>query len=346
MSNHTVKAFAGGLALLFLAASISAYAQMPPGMQEVSGKYTNTGAGVEVTFPSGWSGFEMSGSFGTLVTTSLGGMSESDPETMKTIALVISEKSENQDPRDPSTFSNDVDNCDDPSIKSRTTAGVQGIEVTAECPETSQTYRIVAVETGTNWIVIMYMAPTADFESEVRSFDSAVASLKVEGAVNTEASSGGGNSSNGSGGNDDTNLGLELKSVIQSVLVKGKNMDLAVKTTSTISNFKVEEQNKRLSFTVDGQTGTQGSTEIPVGKVLEGPYTVTIDGKSTTYFEVVNDGSADAVMMISYMHSTHDITVSGTNVVPEFPVAMIGVIAALIGVVTLVGRTRLFQNKI
>jgi hypothetical protein len=257
---------------------------------------------------------------------------------MKTITLVISDKSSNKDPTDPSSFSNDVSDCNAPTIKSRTVAGVQGIEATIECPTSSQKFAMVAVETSSNWIALMYMAPNADFQSQVASFDSAVSSLKVQGAVDTKASTG------GSGGIG-TNLGLELKSVIQSVLIQGKNVDVAIKTNSTISNFKLEEQNKKLSFTVDGQSGTRGSTEIPIGKVLEGPYTVAIDGQTTTNFEVTNEGSAEALMKISYTHSTHDVSVTGTNVVPEFPAVMIGAIAAIIGVVAVVGRTNLLGTK-
>jgi hypothetical protein len=43
------------------------------------------------------------------------------------------------------------------------------------------------------------------------------------------------------------------------------------------------------------------------------------------------------MLTISYTHSTHDVTVTGTNVVPEFPVAALGAIAAVIG------RTRMFK---
>jgi hypothetical protein len=100
-----------------------------------------------------------------------------------------------------------------------------------------------------------------------------------------------------------------------------------------------------ISFTVDGQTGTEGTTEIPIGQVLEGPYTVMIDGQATTNFEVANEGTADAVITISYTHSAHDITVTGTNVVPEFPAVMMGIIAAVIGIVAVISRTNLINGK-
>ena len=344
MNVQATKAFTPALVLVFLitATTAAAYAQMP-GITEVSGNYVNENAGVEITFPAGWSGFEIAQTSETiLVSTSPGGLTESDPATMKTINLLITAKG-GRDANDPSSLTQDTIDCSPPSIQSRTVAGVQGTEVTVDCPNTSQKFMMVAVETANNIVAVMYMAPTAAFDSEVGSFDSAVASLQVQGAASTGGSSSGG-SSGGDGGI--VNTTLELESVVQAVLVSGENVELNVMSNSTISNFRLEEQQKRLSFTVDGQTGTQGSTEIPIGKVLEGPYTVAIDGQATTAFEVANEGSADAVMTISYTHSEHDVDITGTNVVPEFPVVMVGALAAIVGVVALIGRTKLFGVKI
>jgi hypothetical protein len=128
-------------------------------------------------------------------------------------------------------------------------------------------------------------------------------------------------------------------------LIGEKSIDLAVKTSSTISDFEIDEENKMISFTVDGTTGTEGTTEIPIGQILEGPFTVMIDGQSTTDFEVTGEGTADAVITISYMHSVHDITITGTNVVPEFPAVIVGIIAAIVGIVAVMGRTNLLNRK-
>ena len=49
------------------------------------------------------------------------------------------------------------------------------------------------------------------------------------------------------------------------------------------------------------------------------------------------------MISVSYSHSSHDIAITGTTVVPEFPLAMIGAVAGIIGVVAVLGRTRLFK---
>src|SRR6185503_17868025 len=168
MNRYAQKALLAGLLLLLPVAAVSAYAQ--DGIQEVSGTYTNEELGVAITFPDGWSGFEVAQtSETTFVSTSPGGLSEPDPATMKTINLVITAKG-GRDPSDPSSLTQDVIDCNPPSIQSRTVAGKQGTEVTVECPGSAQKFRMVAVETGENIVAVMLMTPVSEFDSNVSAF--------------------------------------------------------------------------------------------------------------------------------------------------------------------------------
>jgi hypothetical protein len=154
----------------------------------VSGHYVDEIRGVEITFPNGWSGFEVAQTpETTLVSTSPGGLSESDPVMMKTISLLVTDKAA-RDVNDPSSMTQEVNDCETPSIVSRSVAGVQGSEITVECPSTAQKWRMVAVETSENIVAVMFMAPAAEFDSNVAAFDSAVASLSVQGASGTSVS--------------------------------------------------------------------------------------------------------------------------------------------------------------
>jgi hypothetical protein len=329
MSRYAHEAFLAGILLSLPLAAVSAYAQ-----QAVSGTYINEGLGVEITFPDGWSGFEVSQtSETTLVATSPGGLSESDPATMKTINLLITDKS-GRDSRDPSSLTQDVIDCNPPSVNSRTVAGAQASEVTVDCPSSAQKMRMVAVETEDKIVAVMFMTPASEFDSNVGAFESAVTSLKVEGAEDTE-STGGTPGGNGGGG-----VSIELTTDTRTVVIAGANVNVDFRTNSTISALTVDEDKKQVSFTVDGQTGTSGTTEVEIGQMLMGPYTVTIDGQTTTDFEVANEGSVDAVMTLSYTHSEHDVVITGTSVVPEFPVVLVGALSAIVGVVAIVGRTR------
>lgn len=123
-----------------------------------------------------------------------------------------------------------------------------------------------------------------------------------------------------------------------SALVKGKLVGVDVKTSSTITNFILDEKANRLSFRVEGESGTTGSTEVSIGKILEGPYSVTVDGKSTTDFEVNNDSSGIVTIKISYTHSVHAITITGARVVPEFPAVIWIAIVPVITAITVITR--------
>jgi hypothetical protein len=316
------------LSLLF--AGGAAAQTMPPGMTAVSGLYVNEEAGVEIEFPDGWEGFEISTQEALIVMTTMGQTSE------KTIGLLIAAKTEVENPTDPNEFSQDTEmECGTPSVASTTVAGKSGQEVTVECTGddgVARKMKMVVANTEQKWITVIYMAPTAEFAADEASFDATVQSLTVEGAIDTEGTG-------GLPGGDGGAL-IELTALTRTVVIAGAEVDIDIRTNSTIGELDLDEENKSVSFTVDGQTGTTGTTEISIGKMLEGPYTVTIDGQATTDFEVANEASAEAVMTITYTHSEHDVEVTGTNVVPEFPAIALGAIAAVIGIVAIIGRTR------
>ncbi len=340
MSRYTREAFLAGILLLLPIAATSAFAQYTA-PKVVSGTYVNEALGVQITFPAGWSGFEVSQtSETTLVATSPGGLSEPDPATMKTINLIITDKG-GRDPTDPSSLTQDVIDCNAPLVNTRTVAGKQATDISVDCPSSAQKMRMVALETQDNIVAVTYMTPTSEFESNLGAFESAVASLQVEGAMDTGGSGGTTGGTGGTGGGVSVGLTTDTRTVI----IAGANVSVDFRTNSTISALALDEDKKQVSFTVEGQTGTSGTTEVEIGQMLMGPYTVTIDGQTTTDFEVSNEGTVDAVMTLSYTHSEHDVVITGTSVVPEFPIAALGVVAAAIGTVIVVGRTR-FLNKL
>jgi len=136
----------------------------------------------------------------------------------------------------------------------------------------------------------------------------------------------------------------EMKSLVQSVTVGGETIEVDLNSSSTVSEFTLDEENKRLSFKVSGEAGSDARTDVSIGRILEGPYTVTIDGQVTADFNANTPASGESTISISYPSGVHDVTIAGTNVVPEFPAALIGVVAGIMGAAALVGRTK-FMNS-
>ena len=356
MKRFLSQAFLAAFALLISTTAVSAYAQdmgeMPEGFdpgsfmmpEDVSGTYTNDEAGVAITFPEGWSGQAFGFGGITMASVAPGGMTGEETPT-KMIALMIANRSEMEEaPTDPGSFSGEEEapECDIPAPVETTVSGKKGFELTMECTDDQgerQKMKITVAQSTDNWIAVMYMSPVAEFDADVGKYDAAVDTLQIQGAVDAtmpEMPTGGGTTDGGT--TDDG----ETPSNMMPVMVAGEEVQVGVESTSTISEFELDEESMTLTFMADGDGD---STVVSVGSVLEGPYTVMVDGAETSDFE--ESTNADGVTTISVPHASgaHEVTITGTQVVPEFPIAVLGIVAAVIAVITVAGRTSLLKGK-
>ena len=117
------------------------------------------------------------------------------------------------------------------------------------------------------------------------------------------------------------------------VKAEGKDFQVDIASNSTsVTNLNFDGQNKKLSFTVQGETGTKGVTQVTIPKsMLSGDLTAMIDGRAMAQSDVVEtaDTSDSTTLEINYHHSTHTIDIVGTNAVPEFPLASIILVAGI-----------------
>jgi len=118
------------------------------------------------------------------------------------------------------------------------------------------------------------------------------------------------------------------------VKAEGKDFSVDISSNSTVKLFDFKQQDKKISFHVEGQTGTQGITQITIPKaLLGGQITVSIDGKvvppQSSDVVTVADTEQETTLEINYHHSEHTIEVTGTTVVPEFPISFLVLAAAL-----------------
>jgi hypothetical protein len=350
MRKHLSEAFLAAFALLISTTAVSAYAQdMPdmsqiPGMsgfEEVSGTYTNADAGVTITFPDGWSGFSFGSENVTLATVLPEGASD-EGEMQKAIMVAIADKSQIEDPTNPEEFAaDDSPDCTVPDPTETTVSGKRGFEMTMECTDDEgNTIRMKMTigESADNWIGVMYMSPVAEFDADVAKYDAAVDSLQIQGAVDATVPNMPTGGTTDGGSTDDG----ESPGSMMPVMVGGEEIEVSVESTSTISGFELDEATKTISFNADG---TGDSTVVSVGSVLQGPYTVMVDGEESTDFQ--ESTNADGVTTISVPHASgaHEVTITGTQVVPEFPIAVLGIVAAVIAIITVAGRTSLVKGK-
>ena len=119
------------------------------------------------------------------------------------------------------------------------------------------------------------------------------------------------------------------------VKAEGKDFDVKIASNSEVSNLQFNEQAKAVSFTVSGETGTNGVTDITIPKsLLSGVMNVMIDGQAMSQDNVIQTVNTqdETTLEINYHHSTHTIEVVDTNAVPEFPTSVIILTIAIMSI--------------
>jgi thiamine pyrophosphokinase len=111
-----------------------------------------------------------------------------------------------------------------------------------------------------------------------------------------------------------------LVSSTESGLSVGGLTYLQVSSNSTISNLQFDSGRKLINFTASGPSGTVGSTSVVFAKTLiSGTPTVLIDnGKTSPISITLMSNSTHYSLTVTYPHSTHSITIGGSNSIPEF----------------------------
>jgi predicted secreted protein with PEFG-CTERM motif len=325
MKNYQILFFFAISVLLVSLTLSNAFGQAMPSFEEISGKYTNDKVGVEIVFPDGWTGMTMGLPEGSMATVSPGGMTAMNENSFTAMTLMVSEKIKTDSP--PKSFNDQgKSKCDTPSVNSITVDGVSANETTMSCANEDGTViklKTITTETSTHWIVVSFMAAASDYDNDIGKFDDSVKTLKIANAMAVQEQV-----TTPPVPELISAAPLNLQSNIMSVMVGDNAVELNMQSSSQLSNLELDEENKKLSFTSVGDA--DGSTVIPVGNVLKGDLVVMIDGQITKDYEFVNDTTVQT-LMLKYPSGTHDIAISGTQVVPEF-----GIMALLILMVSII----------
>jgi hypothetical protein len=130
--------------------------------------------------------------------------------------------------------------------------------------------------------------------------------------------------------------------VTQTVMIDGEPVTFEINSTSTISNFRFDQDAKSVSFNLS-EDNSSGTASLPIGRLLNGPYTVTINGNAMTDFQTYNMNN-ETWMSAGYNRGTNEIIIVGASIVPEFPVSVV-VLLPVLGITVLVIRRFLFSLK-
>lgn len=151
-----------------------------------------------------------------------------------------------------------------------------------------------------------------------------------------------------------TSIGSNVKIAVvppQVFKVKVENhgdFDIQVATNSTVQNVDFNVEQKKVSVTVEGESGTKGVSHISIPKAMvSGDMTVMIDGKVVPSDKVVvtSNTELETEVEVNYNHSVHTIDIVGTQAVPEFgAITMMILVVAIISIVAITAKTRIIPR--
>lgn len=115
---------------------------------------------------------------------------------------------------------------------------------------------------------------------------------------------------------------LRLKNYTQNVIPRdnwGNNQSITIpiESSSNITEFSFNETKNQISFKASGDAGTNGTTIIYVGHVLQEPYSLVVDGIASTDFGIItNTTNGVKGIQITYRHDCMDnnIILTGAGV--------------------------------
>jgi len=339
MKNYLILSLFA-ISAIFVSFTLSAaFGQAMSSMNEISGKYTDDKVGLEIVFPDGWTGITMGVPEGSMATVSPGGMTSMNDNSFTAMTLMVSEKTKSDSP--PKAFNDQgKSKCDTPSVNPTNVGGISAIETIMSCTNEDGTVtklKNISAETATHWIVVSFMATDSDYDKDVGKFDDSVNTLKIQNTVVVPEPV-----TTPPVPEQIATPPTDLKSSVIPVMVGANQVELSVQSSSQLTDVGLDEENKKLSLTVAGDN--DGVTVIPVGAVLEGEFVVMLDGQVTTDFAILDDQGVQT-LTLTYPSGAHDISISGTRVVPEFgSITVLILMVSILSIIAISPKIRLLQK--
>jgi hypothetical protein len=109
------------------------------------------------------------------------------------------------------------------------------------------------------------------------------------------------------------------ETISHAVTADTQTFTVQTRSNSKVTNIQFSQAEKSIIFNVTGTTGTSGWVNVTIPKVLlDGPWTIFIDNNDVTQTATITANQTHTFIYVTYTHSTHKITITGTNVIPEY----------------------------
>ncbi|NWG37475.1 hypothetical protein [Nitrososphaera sp.] len=285
----------------------------------IAGRYTDPSSFLTVEFPDGWTGIDYLGSplvspDGVLEDGGMAGWPE-----VSMMAVVMKRSGLEGMISDAADDESDY-GCKTLSTRYVTMQGVNAIENVKECASDGNyaKSKVYIMPTQSQIAVLAYSVTSAEkYEDYLPAFEQSVQTARLDGKPVQVGSF--------------VSRSLGLERTTYPITVAGNPVEIALESSSDISDFSFDEESKTISFTVAGSEDKKGVTIVPASWALEGPYTVMVDGRPAQDVVVISDTTSQdeqTIVRLDYSHSVHEISITGAAVAPEFPPFVAGLAAA------------------
>lgn len=327
--------------------------------KRVEGKYENSELGLSVDLPKDWIGVVGNSEFkkylpfdntvvifpdlGDALEPSAGGEQDADEfleQLLSSFMIILSMNTEDVLHGKLAQFNSNATesegDCDSP--RGGTVVDIEGIralKMEIQCVLSDSEYLAVLylIVTDKDTIGLVFYG-SEDYQENLALFEDSIKTLKVQNAVDLMDPTAISNV-----------IGEEKRELTKhEVFVDGNPYELPVLSSSTVTDFKLVSDKKQVSFKVEGEDNTMGAVEIELGQVLKGPYSVMVDGVVAENTFTINDNATGrTILTFSYPHSVHDITITGTTVVPEF--GSLAFLILALGIVPIITAITLMNRR-
>lgn len=252
----------------------------------ISGTYVDSENGFKIVIPDGWYGVKSKSGDGSLVV-----FPNNYNYTAMSEGIGISISKADQVPT--GTASND--DCKSLWIQYLMLNGAQARKEITQCSyQKFESYRI-ATNNG-NLIRIAYFENISNFEKNLQGFEKLAWSLNVDHPGSTK---------------DVIRHQGGYKTTMINMHVGDKSIPVRFDSTSNITSAILNETNSQVSINLN-QVDKNESLVFSVSKVLNPPYSVTIDGKNARY-DTIDDKIENVVeISVDYSKGTHDVVIQGS----------------------------------
>jgi len=133
--------------------------------------------------------------------------------------------------------------------------------------------------------------------------------------------------------------------------VNDTTFSVNVFSNSTVLDFNFNKEEKQITFNITGPEGTTGYCNVTIPKALlkAEPYwnwTILLNGVNITQYATILENENYTFIYFTYIHTTKNVQIIGTWVVPEFSSAMILPIFMILTVLSAVFVKRKIPRKI